>query len=135
VGFIISLRFAYLYFTGDGAGHIQSLLLSVLLIGTGFFLMVTALVADLIAVNRKLLEQIRWRVWRLEDYLRKINGYDNLGRTMDASLYRSTSSDSRSSRKRSPGHERGSADIEEPRQSSYGLVEKTKGKMGLRKKK
>jgi len=84
VGLLISLRFVYLYFVGNGAGHIQSLLLSILLLGTGFFLMVTALMADLIAVNRKLLEQVRWRVWKLEDYLRKINGYDKLGKTKDA---------------------------------------------------
>jgi glycosyltransferase involved in cell wall biosynthesis len=71
-GLIVSLRFVYFYFTGNGAGHLQSLLLSVLLLGTGFFLMVTALIADLISVNRKLLEQIRWRVWKLEDYVKEV---------------------------------------------------------------
>jgi hypothetical protein len=75
-GLSISLRFVYFYVTGNGAGHVQSLLLSILLMGTGFFFLVTALMADLVSVNRKLLEQIRWRVWKLEDHLREVNGRD-----------------------------------------------------------
>ena len=71
-GLIISLRFVYFYFSGNGAGHVQSLLLAILLMGTGFFLIITALMADLISVNRKLLEHIRWRVWKLEDYVKEI---------------------------------------------------------------
>jgi glycosyltransferase involved in cell wall biosynthesis len=78
LGLIISLRFIYFYFTGNGSGHVQSLLLSTLLLGTGFFLIVIALIADLISVNRKLLEQVRWRVWKFEDYLRKVNGDERL---------------------------------------------------------
>jgi glycosyltransferase involved in cell wall biosynthesis len=92
VGLLISLRFVYFYFTGTGAGHIQSILLSILLMGTGFFLIITALMADLIAVNRKLLEQVRWRVWNLEDYIRKINRYDKLDKTKDTPSCKSTRS-------------------------------------------
>jgi glycosyltransferase involved in cell wall biosynthesis len=83
-GLIISCRFLYFYFTGNGGGHIQSLLLSILLMGIGFFLLVTALVADLISVNRKLLEQVRWRIWRLEDYLKMVNGYNKIDKTKNA---------------------------------------------------
>jgi glycosyltransferase involved in cell wall biosynthesis len=65
-GLLLGLRFMYAYFTTGGAGHVQSLILAALLLGSGFFLMVVGLLADLIAVNRKLLEDIKYRVRRLE---------------------------------------------------------------------
>jgi len=66
VGLLLGMRFLYHYLTGHGTGHIQSLILAALLMGTGFFLGVTGLLADLISVNRKLLEKIDWRVRQLE---------------------------------------------------------------------
>lgn len=66
-GFAISLRFLYFYFTEGGAGHIQSLILSALLMGSGFLLAIVGLLADLISVNRKLLEGLDWRLRHLED--------------------------------------------------------------------
>lgn len=66
-GFGIGLRFLLFYLDGRGAGHVQSLLLAVLLLGTGFFLLVAGLVADLIAVNRSLLERIDWQLRLLHD--------------------------------------------------------------------
>jgi glycosyltransferase involved in cell wall biosynthesis len=62
VGFAISIRFMYFYVTGTGAGHVQSLILSALLMGSGFFLGLVGLLADLIAVNRKLLEELDARL-------------------------------------------------------------------------
>src|SRR5690606_15275727 len=38
LGFLISIRFMYFYFAGTGAGHVQSLILSALLMGAGFSL-------------------------------------------------------------------------------------------------
>ena len=73
-GLLISLRFMYFYMSGQGAGHVQSLLLSVLLMGTAFFLLITALVVDLIAVNRQLLEKLDWRIQEIEDSLRNDKG-------------------------------------------------------------
>ena len=64
---LISLRFLYFYFTIGGQGHVQSLILAALLMGLGFFLVVIGLIADLIAVNRALLEGIDWRVRKLEE--------------------------------------------------------------------
>ena len=64
-GFLIGLRFVYYYFTDGGVGHIQSVILSALLLGVGFFLMIVGLVADLVAVNRKLLEDINWRLRKI----------------------------------------------------------------------
>lgn len=66
-GFLIGLRFLYFYVTAGGAGHIQSLILAALLMGMGFFLVVVGLLADLLAVNRSLLEGVDWRLKRLED--------------------------------------------------------------------
>jgi glycosyltransferase involved in cell wall biosynthesis len=70
LGFIIGLRFLYFYFSGHGTGHIQSVILAALLMGSGFFLGMTGLLADLISVNRKLLEKIDWRVREMEENIR-----------------------------------------------------------------
>lgn len=70
-GVVIGLRFLYYYFTNAGAGHVQSLILSAMLTGAGLFLIVVGLVCDLIAVNRKLLETIDWRIKKLEEQKRK----------------------------------------------------------------
>ena len=60
LGFILGLRFLYFYMTIDSSGHIQSVVLSGVLIGLGFQTGLIAFVADLLAVNRKLLEEIRY---------------------------------------------------------------------------
>ena len=65
-GLLISFRFLYFYVTAVGAGHIQSLILAALLMGSGFFLVIVGLIADLISVNRKLLEGVDARVRDLE---------------------------------------------------------------------
>ncbi|MEA3232343.1 MAG: glycosyltransferase family 2 protein [Thermodesulfobacteriota bacterium] len=73
IGFIISLRFIYYYLMGNGVGHVQSLLLATLLMGVGFFLVVSGLLADLISVNRKLLEKITSRVQKIEESINQKN--------------------------------------------------------------
>ena len=67
VGFAIGLRFLWFYLTEGGAGHVQSLILAALLMGTGFLLVVVGLIADLISVNRKLLERLDARLSLLEE--------------------------------------------------------------------
>jgi glycosyltransferase involved in cell wall biosynthesis len=69
-GFLLGLRFLVLYVQGSGQGHVQSVILAALLMGTGCGLVVVGLVADLISVNRKLLEKLDWRVQSLEERLR-----------------------------------------------------------------
>jgi glycosyltransferase involved in cell wall biosynthesis len=64
-GFLIGLRFLILMFYGDSAGHVQSLLLAVALILIGTQTMILGLQADLIASNRKILEDVQYRVRRL----------------------------------------------------------------------
>jgi hypothetical protein len=66
-GFLIGLRFLYFFVTGDGSGHVQSLILSALLMGSGFFLGLVGLLADLISVNRKLLEDLDARLGDMEE--------------------------------------------------------------------
>ena len=70
-GLLIGLRFLLFYLAGEGAGHVQSLILSALLMGSGFFLVVVGLLADLASVNRKLLEGLDWRLKRIEDAVEK----------------------------------------------------------------
>jgi glycosyltransferase involved in cell wall biosynthesis len=69
LGFLIGVRFLYFYATTGGSGHVQSLILAALLMGMGFFLLVIGLLADLLAVNRSLLEGLDWRLKRLEGRL------------------------------------------------------------------
>ncbi len=66
LGFIGGVRYLYYFFNGHGAGHVQSLILSSILLGIGFQTMLTAFVADLLAVNRRLMEDLQYRVKRLE---------------------------------------------------------------------
>ncbi|MBD3222895.1 glycosyltransferase [bacterium] len=68
-GLALGLRFLYYYLTGDGDGKIQSTILAALLMGTGAFLAVVGVVVDLIAVNRKLLEKLQWKLAVLESQL------------------------------------------------------------------
>lgn len=67
VGFLIGLRFLYLFLAGGGQGHVQSLILAALLLGSGFLLSLIGLLADLISVNRQLLEKINWRVQEMAE--------------------------------------------------------------------
>lgn len=61
-GILLGLRFLYFYITASGAGHIQSLILSAVLILTGVQICLIAVLADLLSVNRKLLEDIQTRL-------------------------------------------------------------------------
>ena len=66
-GSLIGLRFLYFYFvTGESTGHIQSLILASILFGFGFQTLLVAFVADLLAVNRRLLEDVQYRMRKIE---------------------------------------------------------------------
>jgi glycosyltransferase involved in cell wall biosynthesis len=65
-GLIGSLRFLYFILIGEGAGHVQSLILSAVLLIVGFQIFLIGLVADLIGFNRKVLEEILYRQRRQE---------------------------------------------------------------------
>jgi glycosyltransferase involved in cell wall biosynthesis len=65
-GTALGLRFVYYYLTEGGGGHIQSLMLTVLLIIIGFQTVLIGLVADLIGSSRSLTEDLLFRIRRLE---------------------------------------------------------------------
>lgn len=64
VGVALGVRYLVFLAAGDGAGHVQSLILATLCLMLGGLSFMIGLVADLIATNRKLLEQIDLRLQR-----------------------------------------------------------------------
>ena len=57
---IIGLRFVYYFVaTDEGSGHIQSLVLAAILYGLSGTLVAVAFIGDLLAINRRLLEELR----------------------------------------------------------------------------
>jgi glycosyltransferase involved in cell wall biosynthesis len=66
LGFILGVRWLVLYLGGTPRTHVPSLILAAILMLIGFQLWMLGLAADLLSVNRKLLEDIQLRVRRLE---------------------------------------------------------------------
>ena len=68
VGFLLAMRFVYHYLTAyTGAGrYLQSLIFSAVLMIVGFQVLLIGLLADVISANRKLLEDLVYRVRSLE---------------------------------------------------------------------
>lgn len=66
LGIILGIRFLVFYLTGDGGGHIQSLILTAILMMLGFQTVITGLLADTIAANRKIIEDVQYRVRKME---------------------------------------------------------------------
>jgi len=64
LGFLLGLRFLYYYLIGAGDGHVQSVILSGVLMIMGFQTILIAFVADLISANRRLLEDLRYLLRR-----------------------------------------------------------------------
>ena len=60
-GVLLGLRYAWFWWLGDIRGHLQSAILSVLLLILGFQTLLWGLMADLVASNRKLLEDLLYR--------------------------------------------------------------------------
>jgi len=58
-GATIGMRFVYYYLTDTGAGKIQSLILAAVLLIIGFQTILLAFLADLLSVNRQLLEELQ----------------------------------------------------------------------------
>ncbi len=65
-GIVLGVRYLYFYLQGQGAGHIQSIILAAILTIVGFQITLIGLIADLIGFNRTLLDDIRYRLRRLE---------------------------------------------------------------------
>jgi hypothetical protein len=55
------MRFLFFYFTEGGAGHVQSLILAAILLMVGVQIILTGLVADMVATNRRAHEELLYR--------------------------------------------------------------------------
>jgi glycosyltransferase involved in cell wall biosynthesis len=71
IGTVTGLRFLYYFFAESGEGHIQSLILSSILIGIGFQTVMGAFLADLLSVNRRLLEELQYKSRQSENLTAK----------------------------------------------------------------
>ena len=72
IGLAIGCRYLYFIATGMAGGHVQSLILACTLIIMGFVTLVVGLLADVLAANRKLIEDTQYHVRRME--YESING-------------------------------------------------------------
>ena len=79
-GFFVSARYLYFYLILRSGGHIQSLILSAVLMIVGFQIILIGLLADVISANRRFLEDILFRLKRLElgSQDRDSQSYNNL---------------------------------------------------------
>ena len=65
-GFLLGLRLVYYYFHGEASRHITSAIAAAVLMIVGFQVLVIGLLADVISGNRKLLEDLLYRIRTLE---------------------------------------------------------------------
>ena len=68
-GFALAVRYLYFFFIGDGRGHVQSVIVGGVLVVCGVFMLALAVVAHLLSINRRLLEDLRY-----QEGLRRWNG-------------------------------------------------------------
>ncbi len=66
VALAIAIRYLVYFFGGSGAGHVQSLLLSILFALIGVQCVVAGLQADLISTNRKILQELQYRMRKMD---------------------------------------------------------------------
>ena len=71
-GLALGFRFLWIFAsTGSGSGHVQSLILCALLLMISVLFLIAGVQADLISDNRKLLEDVQYRVRKMEIELSK----------------------------------------------------------------
>ena len=61
-GVVLGIRFLVFFFMGSGSGHTQSLILAAILLLAGFQTIVVGLLGDVIAANRKILQDVQYRI-------------------------------------------------------------------------
>jgi len=66
VAFVVWGRFAYFYLQGDGAGHVQSLILGAVLFNAATVLAALGVIGDLLSGQRTMLQRTFERVRRIE---------------------------------------------------------------------
>jgi len=65
-GIVLGLRYLYFLVIGQFGGHVQSLILAAILLIVGFQVLLIGLLADLISFNRRMVEELLYRVRRME---------------------------------------------------------------------
>jgi len=65
-GIVLGLRYVYFMVTAQGSGNIQSLILAAILSIVGFQVLLIGLLADLVGFNRAILEDILYRLRKIE---------------------------------------------------------------------
>lgn len=65
-GVAIGVRFLIYYVQGTGSGHVQSLILACTMVIIGFLTFMIGLLADVLAANRKILQETQYQVRRME---------------------------------------------------------------------
>jgi heme exporter protein D len=63
-GVVLGGRFVFYYVQGKGSGMVQSLILTAILLIIGFVTFLIGLIADLVSFNRKILEEVLYRLRR-----------------------------------------------------------------------
>jgi glycosyltransferase involved in cell wall biosynthesis len=71
LGMLFGMRFLFFYLWGEGQGHIQSLILTAILLGASGLFIVLGLLAELVSVNRKLLERIDLKIYEMMENMNK----------------------------------------------------------------
>ena len=66
VGIVLGIRFLIRFIMGNGGGNIQSLILVSLLITIGVMMWVIGILADTIAANRKIMQDVQKRVRKMD---------------------------------------------------------------------
>ena len=61
-GLGLGVRYIFLYSIGKGGSHVQSVILAAVLLIVGFQVLLIGLVADLIGSNRRILEEVLYRL-------------------------------------------------------------------------
>ena len=62
LGLLLGVRFLFKFLAGEGSGHIQSVVLAGVFLGIGFQTGLVAFLADLLSVNRQMLEDVQYRL-------------------------------------------------------------------------
>ncbi|MBQ9983307.1 MAG: glycosyltransferase family 2 protein [Lachnospiraceae bacterium] len=66
IGLVLGIRYLVFMFTGDAGGHVQSLILASTLLMMGTMTIIIGLQADIIAANRKILEDVQYHVRKID---------------------------------------------------------------------
>jgi glycosyltransferase involved in cell wall biosynthesis len=65
-GLVLGLRFLYYFLQGPGTGKVQSLILAAILTIVGFQVGLIGLIAEMVRLNRKMIEEMLYRTRRME---------------------------------------------------------------------